>query len=221
MLARRRRARAFAPGSRQPISTHEASSRRRDPHRAAASHDDRRHDHAGRDEARRDRERAAGSSPPAIAIAEVRRAPDDVDGPEGRPHLRRGGSPDERQRRADAEQADAERARPRDRDLVDAEQPEPVDHGAHHELARDQDPDRRRRADPRLRERDREDDRAAPSARRPTSTAARGRRRRARRCPAARRAGSRPTSTSWTHGRERQRLDARRSAPPNRPITAT
>ena len=66
-----------------------------------------------------------------------------------------------------AEQPDAEGARPRDADLVDAEQPEAVDDRAHHELSRDQDPDRRRRADARLREGDREHDRQPHHAAQP------------------------------------------------------
>ena len=46
----------------------------------------------------------------------------------------------------------------RQRDLVDAEEPEAVDHGAHRELPGDHDRDRRGNADPRAGEGDREDD---------------------------------------------------------------
>src|SRR5829696_8430670 len=47
---------------------------------------------------------------------------------------------------------------PRDRDLVLPEQPPPVERGRHHEVADDHESDRRGDADPRARDRDREDD---------------------------------------------------------------
>ena len=63
----------------------------------------------------------------------------------------------ERQGGADSEQYDSGQARGGDRDLRHAEQAVAVDQQAHHELAGDQDPDRRGRPDPRLGERDGED----------------------------------------------------------------
>ena len=48
----------------------------------------------------------------------------------------------QRQRRAGPEQHDPEHARPVERDLLRAEEPPAVDRGTHHELARDEDPDR-------------------------------------------------------------------------------
>jgi hypothetical protein len=64
----------------------------------------------------------------------------------------------EGQRGADREERDAEDARPVERDPVAPEQAPAVDLGAHGELARDQDPHRRRHADARAGVRDREDD---------------------------------------------------------------
>ena len=186
---------AFAPGSRQPISDARAElrggrSRSVPPRQSTIAG----HDRARGDEPRRDREqrrdRLAGDRDD-----EVRRAPDDVDGPEGGPHLRlvahacRAHSSDSA---APAPSRPMPSARGHDdRDLVDAEEAEAVDHRAHHELAGDQDPDRRRRADPRLGERDREHDDAGPSRRRPTSTSARERLAEAARARGGRRAGAR------------------------------
>src|SRR5947208_5905908 len=64
----------------------------------------------------------------------------------------------ERERRANPEEHDAEDARPVEGDAIEAEEAEAVDGGAHHELAGDQEADRRGGADAGARERDREDD---------------------------------------------------------------
>ena len=92
----------------------------------------------------------------------------------GRLHARRGhdlhGLPAsrrlaaQREQRARGEQQHAERPRPGERDLVDAEPAVAVDRDAHRELAGDQEPDRRRRADPRRDDGDRQHDDDAHAA---------------------------------------------------------
>ena len=169
--------------------------------------------------------KSGGIVSPGVRDAEVRRAPDHVDRARGRSTPSRAcvtGLPNERERRADSAAARS-RARAAGEIAIwsTPNEPEAVDHRAHHELAGDQDPDRRRRADPRLGERDRADDGQAHQAADPHP------RRRAERVaqpadPAAarRRADRRRESSELHAGRERERLeDADR--PPKRPITAT
>jgi uncharacterized membrane protein YczE len=70
----------------------------------------------------------------------------------------------QRQRRSDRQQDDSEESRPVQRDALGAEQAPMVDRRAHQELARDEDPDRRRDADARARVGDREHDQQAHDA---------------------------------------------------------
>ena len=127
----------------------------------------------------------------------------------------------ERQRSADPEQHHADGARPRERDALDAEPAVAVDRDAHRQLARDQEPDRRRRAEPRRHDRDREhDDDAHAAAADPVPP------RRAERVAEAREAlAQRRAATVVATSVEKTRFAASASyeptRSPKRPITAT